>query len=363
MILLCFFVDNLITNAFAHNLLSNIQSYMLFVGYNLNTISLANDLLQNMQSKLSKFAQKLLIFSFFWTKIYTGGLCMENVLFIGDSITDAGTHVALVDTFLRLYMPAKEFKINNIGLCSENTSALTEAGHPCERPNIAMRIDKILDYYNIDRAIIMYGINDAIYKSFSEERFSAFKSGMTNLVTRLRERGVGAIYVCTPSAFDPLCSVTPLSDVIDDNPIGTLYSGYNSVMSAYAEWIRTDLAPSVDKIVDINAAMNAYINEKHASCANFSTGDGIHPNLQTSAVLASAVLHDGFGFANNISNLLVDKTFMRLFKLVRVRDGLQHDFDKETIGHTLPWHARLLPREKLDKKLARLDKKIAKALQ
>ena len=54
---------------------------------------------------------------------------VKRIVFIGNSITYAGTYVSYVDAYFSLINPEKKYKILNLGLPSETVSGLSELGH------------------------------------------------------------------------------------------------------------------------------------------------------------------------------------------------------------------------------------------
>src|SRR3954469_19689207 len=57
------------------------------------------------------------------------GLAGKRVVFLGDSITQAGGYVGLVDYYFQRLHPEKTFDVLGLGLASETLSGLSEEGH------------------------------------------------------------------------------------------------------------------------------------------------------------------------------------------------------------------------------------------
>lgn len=285
---------------------------------------------------------------------------MSKILFIGDSITDAGYYVGLVETFLKLRPQLGAYEFDNIGLSSENTSGLSESGHPFKRPCIFTRIDKILKYYTSEIAIVMYGINDGIYGALSDERFDAYKIGIKNLVTKIKATGM-KVWLCTPTIFDSVSCKCQLCEDVNAPPrYGKIYSEYNDVMTAYAKWIRTEMTTQVDKIIDINSAMTNYLNAMREKNPAFKFNDGIHPDINMSAAMGNCLLSEGFSVNGDLHKELKNGKFNACYKLVYKRQRLLHCYEKELIEHTSPWHDKVLPKDKLDKSVSKLNLKVRK---
>ena len=72
----------------------------------------------------------------------TAPLGAQKVLWLGDSITQAGDYVTIVEYYLNREYPSTRFDFNSIGLSSENTSCLTEKDHPFPRPCLSERLGR-----------------------------------------------------------------------------------------------------------------------------------------------------------------------------------------------------------------------------
>ena len=70
----------------------------------------------------------------------------KRVLFIGNSITDAGRYVQIVEAYQRAKFPNQEIDIYNVGLPSETVSGLSEDGHASgrfPRPDLHERLARV----------------------------------------------------------------------------------------------------------------------------------------------------------------------------------------------------------------------------
>lgn len=71
---------------------------------------------------------------------------VRTVMFLGDSNTDAGHYIDIIEAHFRdqgLALP--EFV--NLGLPSETCTGLSEPEHPFPRPNVQNRVDLVVDLY------------------------------------------------------------------------------------------------------------------------------------------------------------------------------------------------------------------------
>ena len=58
-----------------------------------------------------------------------------NIIFLGDSITQGGTYIAYLQTYLWELYPDSNYNLINLGLGSETASGLSEDDHPFPRPH------------------------------------------------------------------------------------------------------------------------------------------------------------------------------------------------------------------------------------
>ena len=71
----------------------------------------------------------------------------KRTVFLGDSITQAGTYVSFTSYYLQRLHPEKDFDIYPLGLGSETVSGLSEEGHAggrFPRPSLFERLDRAL---------------------------------------------------------------------------------------------------------------------------------------------------------------------------------------------------------------------------
>ena len=211
-------------------------------------------------------------------------------LVLGDSNTYAGHYLTLLEAQLRLsgYRP----ELLNLGLPSETCSGLSEPEHPFPRPSVHERMDRALAKLQPDVVVACYGMNDAIYYPFADDRFSAYTSGIDALIQKVHASGARLVLM-SPPAFDPL----PLKRKGRLQPLGadqyswkSIYEDYDDVMRAYATWV-SDQATRVEMVVDLHTPIRRYLAEKRESDPEFTMSpDGVHLDLEGHEVLARAIL-------------------------------------------------------------------------
>ncbi|MDG2012488.1 MAG: GDSL-type esterase/lipase family protein, partial [Pirellulaceae bacterium] len=166
-----------------------------------------------------------------------------RVVFLGDSITYSGGYVARLDAWLEMQNLDPKPELLNLGLPSETVSGLSEQGHAggrFPRPDLAERLDRVLQQTEPDLIIACYGINCGIYQDFDEQRFQKYQQGIQNLVAQAQACEAQLILL-TPPTFDDKRSRLTFS--------------YDAVMSQYSEWLVNQGHESGWHVIDLHAAM------------------------------------------------------------------------------------------------------------
>jgi lysophospholipase L1-like esterase/pimeloyl-ACP methyl ester carboxylesterase len=217
-------------------------------------------------------------------------------LFIGDSITQGGLYIKQLEQYFAEHLPDHGLVLRNAGLSSETASGLSEPDHPFPRPCIHSRLEQVLAQHAPDWVVFCYGMNDGIYYPFSEERFQRYQEGIHRIVDRVR--GIGAkVAVMTPPPFDAksMDANRLLPSGEDEYSYKTPYANYNEdVLSTYAQWIRTELRPYVDCVIDIHSTMQAHLLKARVKDPAYISGDGIHPNAAGHGIMARTILRELF---------------------------------------------------------------------
>lgn len=220
-------------------------------------------------------------------------LTNRRVLWLGDSITQDGRYVSLVEYYLNKKFSNVRFDIVSIGLSSETVSGLSEKSHPFPRPCVLDRLQSALEKVKPATVVACYGMNDGIYAPKSEERALAFQDGMRSLLRTCKLARTEVILI-TPPMFDvqPVRSkARPLTASADDFGSSTPFEGYDDVLSDFAAW-ETKLAPGDARVViDLHTAMKDYVTKRRATQPDFSfTSDGIHPSSAGHLLMARTFL-------------------------------------------------------------------------
>ena len=201
-------------------------------------------------------------------------LAGKRVVFVGDSITQAGGYVALTTYYLEKRHPDKPFDVLGLGLASETLSGLSEAGHAggkFPRPCLFERLGRLLEKAKPEVVFACYGMNDGIYLPLDKDRTAAFQTGVKKLVDQCQAAGVKQVYLVTPPIYD----LTPKPGEFN----------YDAVLTEYAKWEAGLKLPGVT-VIDLHTAMR---KARDGRDKPFSP-DKVHPGDDGHLLIARTVL-------------------------------------------------------------------------
>lgn len=250
-------------------------------------------------------------------------LAGKRTMILGDSITQNGTYVSYLEYFLQKRHPAQAFDIINVGLASETASGLSENGHAggaFPRPCVHERLQRALGAVKPQVVVACYGMNDGIYKPYSDEIMKAFQDGVTKLAAACQAAGAELVLV-TPPVFEG--------------------GDYDQVLAKFAAWEVAQPPKGVVAVVDLHTAMAAARDERQKADPKFRfTGDNIHPGELGHIVMAQAILQ-GLGVpcpAGTAEELQKSAHADPLFKLVSQRRNARSEGWMKYIGYTREKH-------------------------
>ena len=281
----------------------------------------------------------------------------RKILFLGDSITNTGHYISIIETRLRMTGTANLPEMINLGLPSETACGLSEPDHPFPRPDVHERLDRALEKVKPDVVVACYGMNDGIYYPFSEERFTTYQQGIKRLVKKVHQSGAKLILM-TPPAFDPL----PLrkqgklrGPEAKKYAWFAIYENYDQeVLKRYAKWIM-EQKQHVAMVIDLHTPVIQYVAMKRKKNPDFTMSpDGVHVNSEGHAVLADAI--SGAWQIKEVAPR-VD-----LLKLVSARQLVLHQSWVSHVGHKRPGVAAGVPLEQARITAAKIDQQIRELL-
>lgn len=287
-----------------------------------------------------------------------------RVLVMGDSISDDGRYIAMINAYLKFCGLERRVRLMNAGVSSETLSGLSEPGHPFPRPCGLDRLDRAIALTQPDWVLLFYGMNDGIYYPLEERRFAAFRGGVEEAVRRVHRAGCKAA-VATPIPFDRTSyrgALYPLGET--DYGYDRAYEGYDEVLAAYSEWILAAMPGKAELVVDLRKPMEEDRRTLRAADPAAVTGDGIHPDDHGHWVMARSLMKAMFNrnltdFGDRLTETEAGLSYWR--KVMRL-EMMEHRQLKETIGHGLPQKAQPLPPVRLEEKRMQLRARIDNVL-
>ncbi|HBN79609.1 MAG TPA: hypothetical protein DD473_28060, partial [Planctomycetaceae bacterium] len=214
----------------------------------------------------------------------------NKILFLGDSITNAGDYIVHVEAQLRAQGLDPMPEIINLGLSSETCCGLSEPDHPFPRPNVQERLERALEIIKPDVVVACYGMNDGIYYPFSEERFQQYQAGVQELIEKVH-RAEAKVVVMSPPPFDSLpVKEKTRSAGADEYAYYAPFVNYDDVLTSYGKWIMQGLKEA-DQVIDLHTPLTAYIKQQRKSDPDFTMApDGVHCNAIGHEMIANTIL-------------------------------------------------------------------------
>jgi lysophospholipase L1-like esterase len=256
----------------------------------------------------------------------------DRVLFLGDSNTYSGGWIEWFDAWQRASHPDWKLDVLNLGLSSETTCGLSEPSHPFPRPDVRERLGRVLDKTKPQVVVFCYGMNDAIYHPFSEDRFKTFQQNSLEAIRKIKATGARVVWI-SPPPFDPL----PLKAKGNLRPaVGHdeyswkfVADDYDSTMAKYAQWVMTQTSEA-DLVIDLHTPFVKELAERRKSKVDFSfTNDGVHFIAEGHRLAAESFIR-AIGFEPKLD---ANEATM---KQVRRRLTLLRDAYLSDIGHLRP---------------------------
>lgn len=279
----------------------------------------------------------------------------KRILFLGDSITYGGGYIQIIEAAAIAQYPDQKIEMLNVGLASETVSGLSEEGHASgqfPRPDLHERLDRVLSKVKPDLVVACYGMNDGIYRPYSNDRAKAFQDGMKRLHDKVAALGVRIIHM-TPPVFDALPIKDKLQPAGADRNTGS-YAGYDEVLRQYSEWLLSKTADGWE-VLDLHETMGKSIHKQREKDPQFFYAkDGIHPNFAGHLVMAQPLLKlwglkvTGDGAPNHVNGPAI-------LAFVQQKQTMLRDAWLTETGHKRPGVPTGLPHAEAETKAAELD--------
>ena len=267
-------------------------------------------------------------------------LAGKRVVFLGDSITQAGGYVGFVSYYLEKLHPNADFDFLGLGLASETLSGLSEEGHAggqFPRPCLFERLGRVLEKAKPDVVFACYGMNDGIYLPLEKERFAAFQKGVAKLIDQCKEAGAKKVFLVTPPIYD----FSPKKNEFN----------YDAVLTEYAKWEVALKVPDVT-VIDLHSVMRAARDRRDAPYS----GDKVHPGDDGQLFIAKTIL-TAFGVKTPDETLATIKADP-LFKLVEQKRGTRSAAWMKHTGYTRETTVKPAPLGSTEADAAKVQQKI-----
>ncbi len=257
---------------------------------------------------------------------------IRRIVFLGDSITQAGDYTTDVEAWL--ISQGQRVEVLNIGLSSETATELStdeNVGHVkaagFARPFIGDRLDRSLALTKPDLLFVCYGMNDASGLPEGPEGLRRFSEAITRLRDTALGSGVKRVVFCTPPVHDPVKAIDPGKNPHERNLV------------AYRDWLLSKRAEGWE-VVDIHGPMRHDLDAARKSDPAFRfQPDGVHPDRGGHWVMAREILRQFFGA--NLDGISLSGQFLKsdgdkIRVLVKQRQKVFFDALMTQIGHTRP---------------------------
>lgn len=279
----------------------------------------------------------------------------QRIVFLGDSITQAGGYIEIVEAALIATHPDRTWEIIPLGLSSETVSGLSEEGHAdgqFPRPDLHERLGRVLEKAQPQLVLACYGMNDGIYHPPGEDRTMAFQNGMIKLHQQVAGAGARIIHI-TPPVFDPL----PIKDRVLGDGLESYpkpWQGYNKVLDAYSDWLANQRAAGWE-VLDLHREMNAALAGKRKDDPDFTfSRDGVHPGAEGHRLIAGPLL-TAWGLKANPDCTPLHPEGAGILRAVQQKQALLKPAWLSHTGHLRPGIAPGLPLAEAEAKAAAFD--------
>jgi len=278
----------------------------------------------------------------------------KKILFLGNSITYAGSYVSYIEAYLTLRYPEKHYEFINVGLPSETVSGLSEANHAggkFPRPDLHERLKRVLDQTKPDLVFANYGMNDGIYLPFDDIRFQKYRDGLTWLNEQVTNTGASIIFL-TPPIFDERKG-----------------AAYANVLDMYSDWLISCRYTRDWEVADLHWPMRKYLEDQRQTDSTFVlANDGVHPNklghwIMTKQVLLFLGEQDLMNVENAESAMSVFSNGEAVLKLVEERQAIMKDAWLTETGHERPGMKTGLPMKEAKMMAAQMETQIQRLLK
>jgi lysophospholipase L1-like esterase len=254
----------------------------------------------------------------------------HRVVFLGDSITQAGNYVTDVECWLLRH--GTNVEIINLGLGSESGTDLTpeeNAGHLKKygfgHPFVSERLGRVLEQSKPDVLFVCYGMNDCGGLPGNETGTARYGEAITRIRDAALKSGVKHVVICTPP--------------IHDDGKGAASDPSEQSLVRYTDWL---LAKKKEgwEVVDLHSPMRGALDAARAKDPQFLYAeDHVHPDREGHWLMAREIIRQAFG--GNVPDIYCSEQLFpflgaEIRDLVNQRQKLLFNAWMTKIGHTRP---------------------------
>jgi len=255
---------------------------------------------------------------------------VHRIVFLGDSITQAGDYVTDFECWLLAH--GLQIEVLNLGLGSETATDLTPEENASHlqlngfgRPFVSERLARVLAATRPDLLFVCYGMNDGGSLPPDASGTQRFAAAITRLRTAALAAGVKRVVLCTP----------PVQDAKGNDQ----QKFHDENLARYTAWLWSKRADGWD-VVDIHTPMRQALDEGRAHNPTFQLApDGVHPGRDGHWLMARQILTQFLGARLDgvaSAEALFPAQGAEIRTLVHDRMGLLFDAWMTQIGHTRP---------------------------
>ncbi|HVX87221.1 MAG TPA: GDSL-type esterase/lipase family protein [Phycisphaerae bacterium] len=190
---------------------------------------------------------------------------------IGDSITNQRLYTLFMEDYLLMCKPAAGVRMVTLG-----TNGQTAPGFLQQESFDALKFQPTV-------ATVMFGMNDGAYGALTREHAAAYAAGERGIITRLRQGGVRAIVLASPSCVDPA--------TYKEGPEGA--ATYNRTLERLAAEAREAASATGVRFADVHAVFAQAMQKAkglYGPQLDVAGADGIHPGNNGQMAIAYTML-------------------------------------------------------------------------
>jgi lysophospholipase L1-like esterase len=254
----------------------------------------------------------------------------RRVVFLGDSITQAGNYVTDIECWLLTH--GVRVEVLNLGLGSETGTDLTpeeNAGHLKKygfgHPFVSERLGRLLEQGKPDVLFVCYGMNDCGGLPGNDAGTARYGEAITRLRDTALKSGVRHVVLCTPPVHD---DTTLPSDPADES------------LARYTAWLLGKKNEGWE-VVDIHTPMKEALKSARAKNPAFLFAeDHVHPDREGHWLMARQIIDQALGGAVPAGDYCSEQLFpflgSEIRELVSQRQKLLFGAWMTRIGHKRP---------------------------